>query len=72
MGENISVFVNDREVKIYRGMQVRHALISYDYTLLKAAEEGEVLIEDERGFHVGLEGALTDGSRIYTRPRTRE
>ncbi len=63
----ITVFVNDKPVSIYRGMQVQHALISYDVSVLQACERGDVRVEDEHGFRVGLEGALRDGSRIYTR-----
>lgn len=70
MGETISVFVNNREVKIYRGMLVKHALISYDDSLFKAAKGGKIVVEDERGFRVGLEGSLREGSKLYTRPQS--
>jgi hypothetical protein len=70
MTDQILVFVNDRSVKIYRGMRVKHALISCDYALYRAAEEGNLFIEDESGFRIGLEGALHEKSRIYTRPAT--
>ena len=70
MADHILVFVNDKSVKIYRGMHVKHALLSYDYALYKAAAEGAVLVEDENGFRIGLEGALHERSKIYTRPVT--
>jgi hypothetical protein len=63
----ITVFVNEKPVTIYRGMQVQHALISYDVTVFQACERGELRVEDEHGFRVGLEGALREGSKIYTR-----
>jgi hypothetical protein len=63
--EQISVFVNDRPVKIYRGMKVKHALLAHDQTLLKEAEEGNLLVRDDQGFIVGLEGALHDGAKLY-------
>jgi hypothetical protein len=67
MAEQIIVYVNDRPVKVFRGMEVRHALISSDYAVYKAVEKGEIAVEDGNGFLLGLEGALQDGARIYTR-----
>jgi hypothetical protein len=67
MNEQITVFVNDQPVKIYRGMHVEHALIVCDYALYRAAVAGEVLVEDAYGFKVGLQGSLQEGSRIFTR-----
>ena len=67
MAGQIVVFVNEKPVTIYRGMQVKHALISYDLSVYQACERGDVRVEDEHGFRVGLEGALHDGARIYTR-----
>ena len=67
MSERITVFVNDKPVTVYRGMQVQHALISYDVSLFQACKRGDVRVEDEHGFRVGLEGALREGSKIYTR-----
>jgi len=46
-------------------------LISLDYSLYKSAEEGEILVEDENGFWLGLEGALYDSARIYTKVKTK-
>ncbi len=63
--EHLQVFVNDRPVSVYRGMQVKHALIAVDHTLCKAVRKGELLIQDENGFTVGLEGALHDGAKLY-------
>jgi hypothetical protein len=76
--EQISVFVNCRPVKIYRGMTVKHALLALDQTLLKAAQEGEIRVRDDQGFIVGLEGTLHDQARLYSekvqgkRERTRK
>lgn len=66
MSERIEVFVNGRKIAIYRGMNVKHALIAYDQSVYAAALAGQVRIEDENGFPVGLEGALVDGARIFT------
>jgi hypothetical protein len=65
--EQISVFVNDRPVRIYRGMTVKHALLALDQTLLKAEREGKILVRDSQGFLVGLEGALHDGAKLYVK-----
>jgi len=67
MAKQILVYVNGKPVEIFQGMAVRHALISCDYALYEASEKGEVIVEDERGFPLGLEGALENGSKIYTR-----
>ena len=67
MKATIEVFVNGRKIPIYRGMQVKHALIAYDQDVYKAATEGRARVEDENGFIVGLDGGLTEGTRIYVR-----
>lgn len=69
--EDILVYVNNKKVSIYRGMQVRHALIAHDYALYKAAEEGRAAVVDENGFTVGLDGSLRDGARLFVRERRR-
>ncbi len=67
MAGSIIVYVNDKPIKIYQGMQVKHALISFDYSLYKSCEKGEFIVLDENGFEVGLEGALHEGAKIYTK-----
>jgi hypothetical protein len=69
MNEHITVFVDDRPVKIYRGMQVKHALIACDNALYRSAAAGKLMVEDHHGFRLGLEGALQEGSRIFTRAK---
>ncbi len=66
MNEDMDVYVNDQKIDLYRGMKVKHALIAYDQSLYKAALSGEVRVEDENGFLVGLEGSLTEGAKIFT------
>ncbi len=63
----MEVFVNGEKVTIHRGMSVKHALIAYDQAAYKAALAGHVRIEDENGFMIGLEGALSQGARIYVK-----
>jgi len=69
MPERIRVWVNQAPVELYRGMQVKHALIAHDPALYTACQRGEATVEDEHGFTVGLEGALDDGARLAVRPR---
>lgn len=71
MNTSITVFVNNQPVKIYRGMQVKHALIACDEALYKAAVAGELRIVDSHGFQVGLEGSLQEGSRLCAKPDCR-
>ncbi len=66
MNENIDVYVNDQKINLYRAMKVKHALIAYDQSVYRAALAGEVRIEDENGFTVGLEGSLADEAKIFT------
>lgn len=67
MKARIVVFVNGIPITMYRGMQVKHALISHDQSLYDACRRGEMHVEDDDGFRVGLEGALSDGTKFYTR-----
>jgi len=69
MSEQITVFVNEEAVRIHRGMKVKHALIACGGSLYEAVEAGEAFVVDQRGFQVGLDGSLQEGSRIYTRDR---
>ncbi len=66
MSETILVHVNDQGVEIYRGMKVKHALISLDQALYEKALAGEILVKDENGFILGLEGGLSEGAKIFT------
>jgi hypothetical protein len=69
MGEEgrVEVVVNGKAQSLYRGMQVRHALIACDQALYEAVLQGDALVEDGDGFPLGLEGALTAGMIIRTR-----
>lgn len=63
--ERMTVYVDGRPVQLYRGMKVRHALLSIESGLCAAVEEGRISVTDANGFEVGLEGALENGSTIY-------
>lgn len=67
MKDRMRVFVDGREVLLYRGMQVKHALIACDCALYRAAVEGAVCVVDDNGCRVGLEGSLLDGAKLFTR-----
>ncbi len=65
MKERFSVLVNGKPVEVFRGMSVKHALIAYDYPVYKACAEGRAVARDEHGFAVGLEGALSEGAKLF-------
>lgn len=60
----MKVFVNGKPVDLLPGMKVRHALVSSG--LLRMISIGE-RVYDEWGNELGLDGALTEGMRIYVR-----
>lgn len=57
----ITVYVNDKQVSLYRGMRVRHALTSEQARLV---ESGAAEVRNSYGHVVGLDGALSDGQRL--------
>ena len=65
MKERLRVSVNGKPVEVFRGMSVKHALIAYDETVYKAAAEGRAVVRDQRGFVIGLEGALLEGAVLF-------
>ena len=64
--DKMTVYVNGQEVRIHRGMKVKHALIACDQSLYDAAEAGDLAVRDAGGFNVGLESSLRDGAKLYT------
>jgi hypothetical protein len=58
----MTVFVNDRQVDILPGMTVKHALAAAG--LLKKMETAKK-VRDEWGNEIGLDGALSEGAKIY-------
>ena len=60
----MKVFVNDRPVDVLPGMKVKHALISAN--LIKEMKPSEKAY-DAWGNEVGLEGALSEGMKIYVK-----
>ncbi len=60
----MKVYVNDTPVNILPGMTVKHALIHAG--LIKAIESSKK-VYDEWGNEIGLDGALSEGLKIYVR-----
>lgn len=60
----MKIYVNDRPVVLTHGMTVRHALIGAD---IMNKVDSSWRVYDEWGNEVGLDGALSEGSRIYVR-----
>ncbi len=60
----MKVYVNDKPVDILPGMTVRHALINAG--LLKDIESSKK-VYDEWGNEIGLDGALSEGLKIYVK-----
>ncbi len=58
------VYVNDQPVDLVPGMTVRHALVAAGR--LDDIRAGKRVF-DEWGNEVGLDGALSDGARIFVR-----
>ena len=68
MEERITVYVNGQAVEIYQGMQVKHALIALNQSLYEDAQAGRIVVEDHRGFSLGLDGAVHSEAHISTHP----
>lgn len=70
--EKIKVFINEEVIELYQGMQVKHALIYYNYEIYKKCLDGEYLVLNEDGFELGLEGALNNNAKIYIKRREKD
>lgn len=60
----MKVFVNDVELEIPRGLTVRHALTRAG---LLPGIRASKRVFDEWGNEVGLDGALSEGMKLYVR-----
>ena len=65
MEDRIVVYVNTKPVALYRGMQVKHALISYHYPVYEACERGDLTVEHEQGFRVGLDRSSLPHDAVF-------
>jgi hypothetical protein len=62
----MKLFINDQAIHVLSGMTVRHALIQKG-VLQEIGESKNVY--DEWGNEVGLDGALSEGMKLYVKPR---
>ncbi len=60
----IKVFINDKLIHVLPGMTVQHALILVG--ILKEVEDSKK-VYDEWGNEVGLDGALSEGIKLYVK-----
>jgi hypothetical protein len=60
----MTVYVNERPVEILTGLTVRHALIGAG---LLGELEASKRVFDEWGNELGLDGALSEGEKIYVK-----
>ncbi|MFA4904262.1 MAG: hypothetical protein WC600_16125 [Desulfobaccales bacterium] len=58
------VYVNDKPVELFPGMQVKHALIRAD-EMAKITDGLKAF--DAWGHELGLDGALLEGMKIYVK-----
>jgi len=57
----MKVYINDYAVFVLEGMTVRHALLA---SHLREKSE-ELVVRDEWGNEVGLDGALHEGQKLF-------
>jgi hypothetical protein len=62
--KQMRVYVNNISCDLLPGMTARHALIQSG--LLKKGVQSQKVF-DEQGNEIGLDGALSDGDKIYLR-----
>jgi len=58
------LYVNDEQITFFPGMTVKHALINSGY--MEEIVAGKK-VYDEWGNELGLDGALSEGTRIYVK-----
>lgn len=60
----MEVYVNDKPVRLLPGMTVKHALGHQG--LVEELEHGKK-VYDEWGHELGMDGALSEGAKIFVR-----
>ena len=60
----MEVYVNDKPVRLLPGMTVKHALVHEG--LVEELERGKK-VYDEWGHELGMDGALSEGAKIFVR-----
>jgi hypothetical protein len=61
----LKIFINDREIIVFRGAMVKDAVRSYSMRSSKQLEAGILLIVDKYGNKTEADGELTDGQKLY-------
>ena len=61
----MKIFINDREIIIFRGAMVRDAVRRYSRRSSKQVEAGFLMIVDRYGNKTETDGELTDGQKLY-------
>lgn len=64
MKGTIEVFLDGKRKRLARGMRVRHLLGEEN---VRSVEQGEVVVVEDHGYEVGLDGSLLDGMHLHLR-----
>jgi hypothetical protein len=67
VNDAFSVTVNDKEIKLFRGATLKHALLKADETLYQLVLKGEAEIRDQEGNVVLLGGSVANGWSYYVK-----
>jgi hypothetical protein len=59
----MKVFVNEKEITLFRGAKVKDAILSFDRKILREPALYEIL--DIYGNQTDVDGALQEGSRLF-------
>ena len=62
VNRQVTVYVDDKPRRFFLGLRVRHA---FGHQQAKKVERGELMVTDDRGSRVDLDGALYDGERLH-------
>jgi len=65
--KKIKVYLDGKEVWIFKGMKVKHMLST---EVLNAVRKGEKYVVTSDGHKVGLEGNLSQGERVFVKKHT--
>ncbi len=61
------VTINNREIEVFAGAKVKNALSKYAQKEYRAVAAGEKKIVDKNGNPVDLDGALSEGSKLFVK-----
>jgi hypothetical protein len=59
----MKVFVNEKEITLFRGARVKDAVLSFDRKIRHKISSYQ--ISDVYGNQTGLDGALQEGSKLF-------